>query len=257
MYGTNTGVNTLRPRQNGRHFADAIFKRIFLNENILIPIKIPLKFVPKGSINNISALVQIMAWRRPGDTPLSEPMMVNSPTHICVIRPQWVNGVRWPRVKIPITNGMRLLQGVPVCDLIISDHLAYDMARHFIIHKYWLDRMSQCSRWHHPISKICRFLLMDEKIWMISLIIMFALGPICVQDSVFKMYSLSLVRVLNPISGFWLCAEKHPVTWASPQKRGDFEFVNLWLFLCHFLSSGTKMLSKPMLTSIYKIIWHH
>ena len=32
-----------------------------------------------------------MAWRRPGDKPLSETMMVSSPTHICVTRPQWVN----------------------------------------------------------------------------------------------------------------------------------------------------------------------
>ena len=50
-----------------------------------------LKFVPKCRINNIPALVHIMAWRRPGDKPLSEPMMVMSPTHICVTRPQWVN----------------------------------------------------------------------------------------------------------------------------------------------------------------------
>ena len=63
---------------------------IFLNENIWIPIKISLKFVPKGRINNIPALVQIMAWRRPGDKPLSEPMMVSLPTHIYVTRPQWV-----------------------------------------------------------------------------------------------------------------------------------------------------------------------
>ena len=69
-------LNTLRPRQNGRHFADDIFKSIFLNENVWIPIKISLKFFPKGPINNIPALVQIMAWRRPGDKPLSEPMMV-------------------------------------------------------------------------------------------------------------------------------------------------------------------------------------
>ena len=82
--------NTLRPRQNGRHFADDIFKYIFLNENAWIPIKISLTFVPKGRINNILALVQIMAWRRPGDKPLSEPMMVSLPTHICVTRPQWV-----------------------------------------------------------------------------------------------------------------------------------------------------------------------
>ena len=84
-------INTLRPKQNGRHFADDIFKRIFLNENIWIPIKISVMFVPKGSINNIPALVQIMAWRRPGDKPLSEPKMVNLPTHICVTRSQWVN----------------------------------------------------------------------------------------------------------------------------------------------------------------------
>ena len=41
-----------------------------------------MKFVPKGSINNIPALVQIMAWRRSGDKPLSEPMMVSLQTHI-------------------------------------------------------------------------------------------------------------------------------------------------------------------------------
>ena len=82
--------NTLRPRQNGSHFADNIFKCIFLNENVSTAIKISLKFVPKGPINNIQALVQIMAWRRPGDKPLSEPMMVSLPMHICVARPQWV-----------------------------------------------------------------------------------------------------------------------------------------------------------------------
>ena len=85
-------VNTLRPRQNGRHFADDIFKRIFFNENVRISIKISLKFVPKGPINNIKALVQIMAWRRPGDKPLSEAMLVSLLTHKYVTRPQWVNG---------------------------------------------------------------------------------------------------------------------------------------------------------------------
>ena len=57
-------INTLRPRQNGRHFADDIFKWIFLNENVWIASKISLKFVPQGPINNIPALVQIMAWRQ-------------------------------------------------------------------------------------------------------------------------------------------------------------------------------------------------
>ena len=84
-------LNTLRPRQNGRHFADDIFNCIFSNENAWIPIKISLKFVPQGPNNNIPALVQIMACHRPGNKPLSGPMMVRLPMHICVTRPQWVN----------------------------------------------------------------------------------------------------------------------------------------------------------------------
>ena len=69
-------VNTLRTRQNGHYFADYIFKCIFLNENVYIPIKISLKFVPKGPINNILSLGTIMGWHHPGYKPLSEPMMV-------------------------------------------------------------------------------------------------------------------------------------------------------------------------------------
>ena len=82
--------NTLRPRQNGCHFADDVFKCIFLNENVWILLKISLKFVPKGPINNIPSLVQIVAWRQPGNKSLSEPVMVSLLTHICVARPQWV-----------------------------------------------------------------------------------------------------------------------------------------------------------------------
>ena len=86
-------VDTLRPKQNGRHFADDIFKCFFLNENVSIPIKISLRFVPKGPINNIPAMIQIMAWRRQGDKPLSKPMLVSLLTHICVTRPQSVNHI--------------------------------------------------------------------------------------------------------------------------------------------------------------------
>ena len=63
----------------------------------------------KGSINNIPALVQIMAWRRPGDKLLSEPMMVSSSTHICVTRPQWVNTLR------PRQNGHHFAEDVFKC----------------------------------------------------------------------------------------------------------------------------------------------
>ena len=84
-------VNISRPRQNCRYFADGMLKCVVLNENVRISLKISLKFVPKFRINTIPALVQIMAWRLPGDTPLSEPMMVNLLTHIYITRPQRVN----------------------------------------------------------------------------------------------------------------------------------------------------------------------
>ena len=47
-----------------------------------------MKFVLKGPNNDIPAFIQIMAWRRPGNKPLSEQMMINLPKHICVTRPQ-------------------------------------------------------------------------------------------------------------------------------------------------------------------------
>ena len=65
--------------------------KILLNKNICILIKISLNFVPKGPINNIPALVQIIAWRRPGVKPLSEPMKVKLPMQICITRPQLVH----------------------------------------------------------------------------------------------------------------------------------------------------------------------
>ena len=92
--GEHDGIlvaNTLKPRQKGRHFADDIFNCVFLNENVWISINISLKFVPKGPIDSIPALVRMMAWRRSGDKPLSEPMVVNLLTHIRVTRPQWLN----------------------------------------------------------------------------------------------------------------------------------------------------------------------
>ena len=97
-------INTSRPRQNCRQFTDDIFKCIFLNENIWISFEISLKFFPEVRTNNIPALVQIMAWRLPGDKPLSEPMMVSSLTHIYAIRPQRVKAVQ----SIPTVEFLKL-----------------------------------------------------------------------------------------------------------------------------------------------------
>ena len=51
------------------NLADDIFKRIFLNENVRIRIKISLYFVLKNPIDSKPALFQVMAWCRTGDKP--------------------------------------------------------------------------------------------------------------------------------------------------------------------------------------------
>ena len=65
-------------------FADDIFKRLYTNEKFCISIRISLKFVPKGPIDNKSALVQAMAWRRTSAIIIN--MKLSSVIVICVYR---------------------------------------------------------------------------------------------------------------------------------------------------------------------------
>ena len=46
-----------------------------MNENFCILIRISLKFIHKGPIDNKPALVQVMAWRQAGIKPIHEPML--------------------------------------------------------------------------------------------------------------------------------------------------------------------------------------
>ena len=68
-------INSSPPGQNGHHFADNIFKCIFMDEKFYILTWISLKFVPKGPIDNDAALVQVIAWHQTSDKPLPEPML--------------------------------------------------------------------------------------------------------------------------------------------------------------------------------------
>ena len=55
--------------------ADDNFKCNFLNENDKIPIRVSLEFVFKTPIDKKQVLLQVMAWRQPGDKPLPKPML--------------------------------------------------------------------------------------------------------------------------------------------------------------------------------------
>ena len=64
-------------------------------------LKIHRSLFLKSPINNILALVQIMAWCRAGNKLLSETTRVRLFTHFCVTRPQWVDLVcLWPHKMI-------------------------------------------------------------------------------------------------------------------------------------------------------------
>ena len=52
-------LNTLRQGKNGRYFADEISKSIFLNKNTSFLNKIPLNFVTKGLVDNMSSLFHV------------------------------------------------------------------------------------------------------------------------------------------------------------------------------------------------------
>ena len=85
--------------KNDRHFPDDFFKCIFFGWKYL---NFYLDFTEvccqgSNSINNIPALVQIMAWCRPSDKPLSEPMTVSSLTHIYITRPWLKLKLNWNR----------------------------------------------------------------------------------------------------------------------------------------------------------------
>ena len=114
-------LNTLRLRENGCHFTDDTFKLIFLNENVRISIKILMKFVPMGPINNIPALVQIMAWHHPGNKPLSEPMMVSLLTHIrATSSPSATYMHQWIRSALVQIMACRLFGAKPLSEPVLG-----------------------------------------------------------------------------------------------------------------------------------------
>ena len=103
------------------HFADDLFKCIFLNKNIWILIANALKFVLRVQLT-FPILVQIMAWRRPGDKPLSEPCDYQRVyASLGLNELTWINAHVWvdPRItwdhhgKIDLCPACSMAQGPP------------------------------------------------------------------------------------------------------------------------------------------------
>ena len=137
---------------------------IFSNENVRISIKISLKFVPEGLINNIPALVQVMAWCWPGDKPLYEPMMVRLLKHICITWPLWVKDICTSHSTQILTH-LGLVSHI--CDMKNSSHFPSDAyMRHKSLYFSYRPRgrpTKQCqakmSFNHSKIELFCKVLL--------------------------------------------------------------------------------------------------
>ena len=146
---TPSCLNTLRQRRNGRHFPN----NFFLIENVWISIKTLLKFVPKGPIINIPALIQIMAWQRTGDKPLSEPMLVSLLTQLRVTQPQWLKTRVWDNQYYKVNQTVMFwttfyniyIQGL---------RMVHSTCNH--IQKYDKNdkAFSMCSGWHHKTQEL-------------------------------------------------------------------------------------------------------
>ena len=113
-----------------------------------------LKFIPKCPINNIPVLVQIMAWRLPGDKPWSETMMVRFPTHICVTQPQWVNpggrALAFPPLWLAVCVRTRHIECdiIQLChDIISTNHSTDNMSwSNWIMSRYIFNQPQ--NRWY-------------------------------------------------------------------------------------------------------------
>ena len=118
----------------------------FMNFNI----KNSLNFVPKGSINNIPALVQIMTSCQTGDKPLSEPMMLSLLTHICLTRPQWVKLAEYGFASLIIISltFMAFIYNTNVYKAVQHKHTAADICPQHAMKKSFNHVL--WNSWHRP-----------------------------------------------------------------------------------------------------------
>ena len=100
---------------------------------------ISLNFVPIVPINNNPALLQIMAWCRPSEKPLSEPTMTSLLTHIWVTRPQCWHGAM--HVNPDMNRHIKKLQISTVHQLWFPNNTLCDVRHTFVVYLltaiYW------------------------------------------------------------------------------------------------------------------------
>ena len=141
-----------------------------------------------------------MAWHQLGDKPLSEPMMIRLPTHICVTQPQWV--------KIKIKN-IYVKFELNINSLHSRKWLKMPSAKYFSvwkflrIHYHWCHRQSR--KWFE--TAICKMFLcmkmLNNSASLVSL-------PFAQLEMLFYIlyYSKMVVRHGNYVINIFACFKK-------------------------------------------------
>ena len=93
-----------------------------------------------------------MPWRCSGDKPLFEPMMVRSLMHICVTRPQWVNGRILSTTSTNMNIRLHFTWLFPIRRFLITwadvaDSRCVDTYWLCILGYHWLEFPSNLTHW--------------------------------------------------------------------------------------------------------------
>ena len=109
-------INTLSPRRNGHNFPDDIFKGICLHENDELRLRFHWRLFLSFQSSIFATLVQTIAWRWPGDKPLSEAMVVSLLAHVHYTRPQWVNSISLSQKRLPccLSSNIVIFRFIPM-----------------------------------------------------------------------------------------------------------------------------------------------
>ena len=91
-----------------------------------------------------------MAWRRPGDKPLSEPMMAILLTHICVTRSQWVNK------SIQLSTAILYISAFSIASLLIASKISFSSICMPIAFKHVCTEWTR--QWPSPCDRISLWL---------------------------------------------------------------------------------------------------
>ena len=152
-----------------------------------------------------------MDWRRPGEKPLSEPMVVNLPTHICVARPQWV---KMAKMKM-IWSFIQYLTGLSIETSKYNDNL-------ILIGGF--ERINWCSR--YPL-RILHFL---NKSYQIK--------PFLSRDRATTLTSAECLLIGPRVHSNYACLKMYSYLPSSLQYKTHFKRqLNCWSLRCSWSSA--------------------